>query len=134
MTVSHPDFIPCQNILQVKGQEPQVFELEGKVDGLVVKIPGGSKFVTTLKFKVKNRKLEKLRYKQVIKKGGFTIKSKEVDLGTREPSETEVYAVDSPEDETPGTWVARGAYQATTTYYEGDDELFSTQWTLEITK
>ncbi|KAG5418245.1 hypothetical protein I9W82_003773 [Candida metapsilosis] len=134
MTVPHQDFVPHQNVLQVKGQEPVVFELEGRTEGIHVKIPGGAKYFTKLRFKIKNRKMENLNYKQVVKKGGIPIKTKEVDLGTREPSETEIYEVDSPEDETPSGWLTRGTYYATTTYYEGDKELFSTQWTLEITK
>ncbi|KAG5418244.1 hypothetical protein I9W82_003772 [Candida metapsilosis] len=130
----HPDVIACQNILKVKGKDPVVFELEGKTDGPDVKIPGGVKYHNTFRFKVKNRKYENLRFKQVVKKGGITIRTTEVDLGTREPSETEIYEVDTPEDETPSGWLTRGTYQATTYYYEGDKELFVAPWTLEITK
>ncbi|KAI5963840.1 hypothetical protein KGF57_001215 [Candida theae] len=134
MTYPHADFIPVQNILKVKGKEPVVFEIEGKDEGLEVKIPGGVKYHNTFRFKVKNRKLENLRFKQVVKKGGLTIRTTEVDLGTREPSESEIYEVDTPEDETPGGWLTRGVYQASTTYYEGDQELFTARWTLELTK
>ncbi|KAI5957036.1 hypothetical protein CANMA_004449 [Candida margitis] len=133
-TTPHPDFTPFQNVVHVEGKEPEVIELEGRTEPLHVKIPGGAKFHTTVKFKVKNRKMENLRYKQVVKKGGIPFKTKMVELGTREPSETEVYEVETEEEVSPGGWVTRGVYQAFSTYYEGDEELLTNQWTLEITK
>ncbi|KAG5418246.1 hypothetical protein I9W82_003774 [Candida metapsilosis] len=134
MTAPHSDSITYQNILKVNGKDPVVYELEGRQEPVHVVIPGGTNYHNTFKFKVKNRKMENLKYKQVFKKGGIPIKHVEIDSGTREPSETEIYEVDSPEDETPSGWLTRGMYHANTTYYEGEKELFVAPWTLEITK
>lgn len=133
MTIhQHPDFIPHQYIVHIKGQdEPLVTNVEGQKE-VHSKIPGGVKFHQTVRFKVKNRKMENLRFVQVTKKAGITIKKIEVKLGTREPSETETYEVETPEDETPGGWLTKGKYASATTYYEGDKELYTDDWTLEL--
>ena len=86
----------------------------------------------TMHFQVKNKKYEDLRYIQVAKKAGITIRTRELEIGTYEPSEETVYTKDFPEDETPGSWLARGIYSCNSTYYAGDEELFSNDWNLEI--
>ncbi|KAI5963841.1 hypothetical protein KGF57_001216 [Candida theae] len=133
MTIHHhPDFIPYQYIVHIKGEDkPLVTDVES-AESIHIKIPAGVKFYQIVRFKVKNRKLENLHYKQLTKKAGLTIKKIEVDLGTHEPSETEIYEVQTPEDSTPGGWLTKGQYSSTTTYYEGDKELYTDDWILEI--
>ncbi|CCG24731.1 Rho GDP dissociation inhibitor [Candida orthopsilosis Co 90-125] len=133
MTIhQHPDFIPYQYVVYVEGkEEPEVVQVEGQ-DAVYSKIPGGVKFHQVVRFKVKNRKMENLRFVQITKKAGITFKKIEVNLGTYEPSETEIYEVKTPEDQTPGGWLTKGKYPCTTTYYEGDRELYTDDWTLEL--
>ncbi|KAI5957037.1 hypothetical protein CANMA_004450 [Candida margitis] len=127
----HPDFIPYQYVVYVEGKDPETVQIEGS-ESVHTKIPGGVKFHQVVRFKVKNRKMENLRFVQITKKAGITFKKTEIKLGTFEPSETEIYEVETPEDETPGSWLTRGTYPCTTTYYEGDKELYTDSWTLEL--
>ncbi|KAI3404557.1 hypothetical protein KGF56_002656 [Candida oxycetoniae] len=129
---THPDFVAIDLTLHVDGKEPQHIPIDG-AESIYVQIPGGVKYRMTLRFKVKNRELSNLKYKQNVKKAGVTVRSREVDLGTREPSETEIYEQDFPEDETPGGWLMRGKYAATSYYSAGDEMLIVNDWTLEIT-
>ena len=55
----------------------------------------------------RTKKYEDLRYIQVAKRI-ITIRTRELEIGTYEPSEETVYTKDFPEDETPGSWLARG--------------------------
>lgn len=129
---SHPDFIPVEFVLNVKGKDPKRIPVEGQ-DSINVEIPGGSKYTMTLRFKVKNRNLTDLKYKQVVKKGGITIRSREVEIGTYDASETEIYEKTFAEDETPGGWIMSGTYYCTSTYFAGDEQLIVNDWTLQIT-
>ncbi|CAK9436751.1 uncharacterized protein LODBEIA_P12730 [Lodderomyces beijingensis] len=129
---THPDLIPIEFVLHVVGKDPVTIPVRG-VDSINIKIPGGAKYFMTIKFQVKNRTLKDIKYKQNVKKGGITIRARELEIGTFEPSETEIYTKDFPEDETPGGWLLRGNYYATSTYYAGDELLMAVDWTLEIT-
>ncbi|KAI5954279.1 hypothetical protein KGF54_002054 [Candida jiufengensis] len=133
MATSHPDFIPIKMETFIEGEsEPRIVQVAGN-DKIEFKIPGGVKYYTKFYFQVKNRKLENLLYKQIVKKGGVTIRSREIPLGSYEPSD-EIHTIDFPEDETPGGWLMRATYYATSTYSAGDEILIVNDWTLEITK
>ncbi|KAI5962300.1 uncharacterized protein KGF55_003376 [Candida pseudojiufengensis] len=130
---THPDLIIVSFDLYIEGKdEPQIIPVDGQ-DEIHIAVPGGVKYYIKLNFKVKNRKLEDLNYKQIVKKGGVTIRTREVKLGSYEPSE-EIRSVDFPEDETPGGWLMRGTYYATSYYTAGSETLMVSDWTLEITK
>ncbi|EMG49963.1 hypothetical protein G210_5043 [Candida maltosa Xu316] len=131
MTVfTHPDLQIIKIVININGKEP--FEVPVKdADSIDVKIPGGVKYHMTLHFQVKNKKLEDIRYIQVVKKAGITIRTRELEIGTYEPSD-ETYSKDFPEDETPSGWLTRGNYNCASTYYTGQDELFKNDWNLEI--
>ncbi|AOW27003.1 hypothetical protein MG5_01354 [Candida albicans P57072] len=128
---THSDFQVIKLVVNVKGKEPFDVPVKG-ADSITVTIPGGVKYHMTMHFQVKNKKYEDLRYIQVAKKAGITIRTRELEIGTYEPSEETVYTKDFPEDETPGSWLARGIYSCNSTYYAGDEELFSNDWNLEI--
>lgn len=129
---THPDLEVIKFEVRVEGKEPVFVQVAG-ADSIDFKIPENSKYVTVIHFKVKNRSLKNLRYKQVVKKGGFALKTKEIELGDYEPSD-EIYAKETPEDTTPGGFMFRGSYPAESTYYVGDEELYTAEWSLEITK
>ena len=103
---THSDFQVIKLVVNVKGKEPFDVPVKG-ADSITVTIPGGVKY-------------------------HMTIRTRELEIGTYEPSEETVYTKDFPEDETPGSWLARGIYSCNSTYYAGDEELFSNDWNLEI--
>ncbi|ODQ78056.1 hypothetical protein BABINDRAFT_163086 [Babjeviella inositovora NRRL Y-12698] len=141
MTVSevHPDFEIVGVYVNVEGKEP-IFHDRTIVPlpALHFQIPEKSKYFLTLKFKVKNRTLKDLKYKQVVKAAGITVKSRECAIGPEfapiEESDDTVYTAEFPEDVTPGGFMIRGKYNASSTYYAGDEALLEGPWTLEITK
>lgn len=131
-STTHPDLEILRFTVKVEGKEP-VTVSAGDNDEVEFKIPESSSYTFTLHFKVKNRALNNLRYKQVVKRHGLTVKSRELDIGDFEPS-TEEYSKEFPPDTTPGGFLVRGAYNATSTYFAGEEELKVVDWTLEITK
>ncbi|CAI5757260.1 unnamed protein product [Candida verbasci] len=128
---THPDLEIISIIVEVEGKEPNIILVKGQ-DSVDVVIPGGVKYTMTLQFKVLNNKFENFTYKQNVKKLGVTVRSREVDMGTFEPSD-EVYSYKFPPDETPGGWMMRGKYQAVSTYFANGKQLIANDWTLEIT-
>lgn len=127
---THPDFQIIKFVLNVEGEEPREVPVKG-ADTIHIQLPGGIKYYMTLHFQVKNRRYENVKYIQVVKKAGITIRTTEVEIGSYDPSE-EICTKDFPESDTPGAWLARGNYSNTSTYYEGDQVLFVTPWTLEL--
>ncbi|KAK6462314.1 immunoglobulin E-set [Scheffersomyces coipomensis] len=131
--VAHPDLQIIKFVVNVDGQEPSEVQVEGAED-IIFNIPESSKYYTTIHFKVKNRELKNVKYKQVVRKAGLVIKQRELDLGPEFQPSDEVYTTDFPEDTTPGGFFIRGTYPSTSTYYADDEELFTSDWTLTITK
>ena len=127
---THPDFQIIKFVLHVEGQEPKEVQVKD-ADEIHIQLPGGIKYYMTLHFQVKTQRYENVKYIQVVKKAGITIRKNELEIGSYDPSE-EIYTKDFPESDTPGSWLARGNYQNVSTYYEGDKELFATPWTLEL--
>uniref|UniRef100_A0A0L0NQQ6 Uncharacterized protein n=1 Tax=Candidozyma auris TaxID=498019 RepID=A0A0L0NQQ6_CANAR len=102
------------------------------VDEVVVLIPEGTTYQMTIVFKVENRTLKNLKYKQVVKKGGIPLKNKELYIGDEyAPGE---HSKQFEKDTTPSGFLYRGTFPSTSTYYAGDEELFTSPWTLEVTK
>lgn len=134
VTDKHPDLEIIKFVIQVEGKEPATVQVAG-ADKIVFKIPESSKYNSTVYFKVKNRPLKNLKYKQIVKKAGVTIKTREEEIGQEfEPSEEEIYSKTFPDDETPGGFFVRGSYYCTSQYYAGDEELILADWVLEIGK
>lgn len=130
----HPDLEILKFVANIEGREPLEVIVKG-ADKIDIKIPENSKYSMTVFFHVKNRTLKNLKYIQVIKKAGVTVKQRELEIGEEfEPSEEKVYSKTFPEDTTPGGFLFRGLYPATSTYYAGDEELMVVDWQLEITK
>lgn len=130
---THPDLEIIQFTVNIEGREPTVVQVAG-ADSIDFKIPESSKYSMTVHFKVKNRTLNDLKYKQVVKRHGITFKQRELAIGDSfEPSE-EIYTKTFEEDSTPGGFLIRGTYPATSTYFAGSEELFTAEWSLEITK
>ncbi|CAK7895262.1 hypothetical protein CAAN1_10S01530 [[Candida] anglica] len=130
---THPDLEILKYVLEVEGSEPQDIIVKGaeKID---IKIPEGSKYSITVYFHVKNRELVDLKYTQVIKKLGIVLKQRDLQIGDSFAPSTETYTKKFAEDVTPSGWATRGSFPATSTYYAGDELLYSVEWTLEITK
>jgi len=133
MTVarSHPDIEIVQFSISIEGQEPTFVPVLG-AEKIEFKSPENSKYVISIHFKAK-KTLKDFKYKQVVKRHGITVKSRELEVGDYEASE-ELYVKEFPEDTTPGGFIVRGVYPATSTYFANDEELMTTEWSLEITK
>ncbi|CCE85410.1 Piso0_005006 [Millerozyma farinosa CBS 7064] len=116
--------------IEINGGEETFVDVLG-ADKIELKIPESSKYVSILYFRV-NKPIKGFKYKQVVKKHGLTVKSREIDIGDYEPSD-ELYSKAFPEDDTPGGFLVRGVYPATSTYYVNGEEV-SDEWTLEIVK
>ncbi|RCK64161.1 Rho GDP-dissociation inhibitor [Candida viswanathii] len=127
---SHPDFQIIKFVIHIHDGEDVEVPVKG-ADLIHFQLPGGIKYHMTLHFQVKNRRYENVKYIQVVKKAGITIRTTEYEIGSYDPSE-EVYTKDFPESDTPGGWLTRGNYQNVSTYYEGDEVLIATPWTLEL--
>lgn len=104
------------------------------VDDILVTIPEGTNYQMTIVFKVSNRTLKNIKYKQVIRKGGIPLKSKEFLMGEECAPSEEEYVKQFEKETTPSGFLYRGTFPATSTYYAGDEELFISDWTLEVTK
>lgn len=133
MTVarSHPDVEILQFSISIEGGEPEIVPVLG-AEKIEFKIPENSKYVISIHFKAK-KTLKNFRYVQVVKRHGITVKNRELEVGDYEASD-EIYVKQFPEDNTPGGFIVRGVYPATSTYYANDEELMTTEWSLEITK
>lgn len=128
---THPDIeIIKFGVLVNEGEETFV---DTQLESIHFVIPENSKYVITAYFYVKNRPLENLRYKYVVKKHGIPMKNRELEMGNYEPSD-ELYSKTFPEDTTPGGFLVRGTFPAVSTYYAGDEELMTVEWSLEVTK
>ncbi|RLV94823.1 hypothetical protein JA1_001495 [Spathaspora sp. JA1] len=128
----HPDFEIIKFVLKVEGEEPVDIPVKD-VEEIHIQIPGGKKYFMEMHFLVKNRRLDDFKYKQVVKKAGITVRTREVEVGSYDPSE-EIYVKEFPEDESPGGFFMRGHYGANSTYFAGEEQLLSNDWTLEIVK
>lgn len=104
------------------------------VDDVLFSIPEGTTYQMTIVFEVKNRTLKNLKYKQVIRKGGIPLKSKEFFMGEEFAPLDEPYKTTFEKDTTPAGFLYRGSFPSTSTYFAGDEELFTSEWTLEISK
>lgn len=131
---THPDLQIIKFVVHVEGEEPVEVPVDG-ADSIEFKIPESSNYYTTVYFKVKNRTLKDLKYKQIVKRHGITFKQHEYEIGpSYEPSEETVYSKDFAKDTTPGGFLVRATYPCTSTYYADGEELYTAEWTLEITK
>lgn len=131
---THPDLKIIKFVVHVEGKDPVTVDVAG-ADKIEFKIPESSNYYTTVYFQVKNRTLTDLKYKQVVKRHGITFKQHDYDIGpSYEPSDETVYSKDFEKDTTPGGFLVRATYPCTSTYYAGDEELYTVEWTLEITK
>ncbi|CAN3355161.1 hypothetical protein DICA3_C20538 [Diutina catenulata] len=115
--------------VSVEGAEP--FDVEVGGPDLRVKIPESSKYVTTVHFKVTGASVKAFQYKQVAKKAGIPIKSRDILVGDYEPSDTE-YSFPFPEDTTPGGFLMRGSYPITSTYIIDGEDKTVIEWTTEV--
>lgn len=104
------------------------------VDEVIVSIPEGTTYQMSIVFKVSNRTLKGLKYKQVVKKGGIPLKTRELYIGDEFAPSEEYHTKQFEKDTTPSGFLYRGKFPSTSTYFAGDEELFTSDWTLEVTK
>lgn len=130
---SHPDLTIVKFVCSVEGQEDKEIQVEG-VDEVKVKIPENSKYTMTIFFKVNNNELKDLKYVQVMKKHGLTVKQRDMFIGESYSPSEEIYSKTFEQDVTPGGFLVRGVYPATSTYSANGETLFTSDWSLEITK
>lgn len=134
--MTHPDVTIQQFTVNVVGREPEVVVVSPDKP-IHFKIPESSKYTMTIRFSVQNNTLKDFKYHQTIKRAGLTVKLREMEVGPEFAPSTEenpYYEVTFPEDETPGGFLVRAQYPSTSTYYANGEELWTSEWTLEIVK
>lgn len=117
-------------VTKVEGIDEPIETPVAGADKVEVKIPESSNYVMTIHFRAKND-LKNFRYKQVVKRKGITVKSREVEIGDYTASD-EVYSKEFPQDSTPGGFFIRGVYNATSNYQANDKDVLVVEWSLEI--
>lgn len=128
---THPDYTIVKFTVKINDDEPIDVLVEGQ-DTVHMVVPENSKYVTSLHFRA-NVDLKDFKYTQYLKKAGIVVKTKNIDVGTYKASD-EIYVKELPEDTTPGGFLFRGHYPATSVYYADGKELNSVDWNLEIVK
>lgn len=137
----------CPNMTLPIGEEFEVIKFTVKVDGqegvstvpvkdndnIYMSIPEGTKYTTSIHFKV-FKPIKNFKYIQIGKKAGITVKKTEKYLGDSFEPQDEDYVIEFPEDETPAGFFFRGKVAMNSTYYLGDKDVLSVDWTVDITK
>lgn len=133
MAASHPDFQVLKFTVKLDGNEERETQVLDN-DNIVVEIPEGTEYVMTIHFHVTGNTLKDLKYKQVVKKGGITVRTREVKIGDEFEKREEVYTVTFDPDTTPSGMFFRGNFNCTSTYHANGDELYEVPWLLTVTK
>ncbi|GEQ67260.1 hypothetical protein JCM33374_g924 [Metschnikowia sp. JCM 33374] len=133
MPVDHPNL----EILgfTVNYDDGTTYEVPVKgTESIEIRIPEDTTYQMTIQFKVKQKNLVGLKYKQEVWAYGMVVRCREVDIGDEFlPSDTP-YLVTFAKDTTPKGMMLRGDYNCTSTYYAEDGELFQSPWKLSVTK
>lgn len=117
-------------VTKVEGVDEPIETPVSGADKVEVKIPESSNYVMTIHFKAK-KDLKGFRYKQVVKRKGITVKSREVEIGDYDASD-EVYSKEFAPDSTPGGFLVRGVYDAKSNYQANGGDILVVNWSLEI--
>lgn len=119
--------------LNVEGKDPEDVQVKGN-DNIHFDIPEGTEYFMTIHFVVKKETLKDLKYKQEVKKAGFVVKSREVNIGPEFEPREEPYVVNFEKDTTPLGFMFRGNFDCTLTYFANDSTLFASNWKLTVSK
>lgn len=99
-------------------------------------LPEYASYVLTFKYKCK-RHIKKLSYRQGIKKGGITVKTRHEHMADEAPANDEtlpIHTITLPPDELPGGMLVRGSYLASSCFLEDGKEVLLCPWSLDIIK
>lgn len=133
MSVNHPNLEIVK--FTVNYENGTSFDVPVKgVESIVFEIPEDTTYQMTIHFKVKEKTLQNLKYKQEVNAFGMVVRRREVDIGDEfVPSDTP-YTVTFDKDTTPKGMMLRGDYSCISTYFAEGEELFKSPWKLTITK
>lgn len=99
-------------------------------------LPENASYVLTLKYKVK-RPLTKLTYRQVVRKRGIVVRTRDEQITDEAPVNTEelpIHTITLSPDSLPGGMLVRGNYLASSSFLEDGKEILSCPWKLDIIK
>lgn len=129
----HPDFTVIKFTVDIDGFDEDVtVQVEGN-DNIMLTIPEGTKYTTTIHFKA-NKKLEKFSYTQNAIKAGITVKKTDKYLGDVFEPREEPYQVKFEPDETPSGFFFRGKCGVRSDYKLNGEIVYAVDWVCDVTK
>jgi len=125
-----------------EGRPPVTIELsqpgaENTLKDKPFKIKEGAKFTMSAKFKVQHQILSGLHYVQIVKRKGIRVSKDQEMLGSYAPNsdKTPTYEKRFNEEEAPSGMLARGHYNAVSTFVDDDKKTHLTfEWSFDIAK
>ncbi|KAI0464932.1 hypothetical protein LJB42_000148 [Komagataella kurtzmanii] len=136
--------VVLEMILDIKGSEPIVVNLENELDIEALKkkeisfqIKEKSIYSLTIKFKIQHEIVTGLRYLQGVKKKGFTVDKLEEPCGSYVPNTVKepFYIKKFLPVEAPSGMLARGSYSATSKFVDDDKTIHLVlPWSFQIVK
>lgn len=117
----------------VDGHPPLEFlrDMEDMPQRLHFILPEYATYTLTVRFRTPNKQLLKLRYRQLVKKAGVTLNSRD-HLLCDATTAGEMHSVTLPPETLPGGALLRGVYPATLKFCEDDDTVLRCKWTIEL--
>jgi Rho GDP-dissociation inhibitor len=124
------------------GRDPVTIDLstagaEKSLKDQPFKIKEGAKFTMSAKFKVQHQILSGLHYVQVVKRKGIRVSKDQEMLGSYAPNTqtTPIYEKRFAEEDAPSGMLARGHYNAVSTFVDDDKVTHLTfEWSFDIAK
>ncbi|OBA19138.1 E set domain-containing protein [Metschnikowia bicuspidata var. bicuspidata NRRL YB-4993] len=133
MSVSHPNLEILGFTVNYEDGTKNEIPVKGS-KSIEFKIPEDTTYQTTIHFLVKEKTLNKLKYKQEVKAFGMVVRSREVFVGEQFAPRDTPYDVTFDKDCTPKGMILRGEYNCVSTYYADGEVLFQSPWKLNVTK
>lgn len=133
MVDKHPDLEIIKFTVSLGEGKEDIVVPVNSMDEIIMAIPEHTEYQTTVHFFVRNNTIKNLHYKQEIKKGGWTVKTRRFEFGDEFEPREEAYSITFEKDITPGGFLFRALYPCVSTYYSGEEVLYEVPWVLEIT-
>lgn len=131
MAVEHPNLEIIKFVVTLGDGTVNEVPVKGN-DDIHFIIPADTDFQTTIHFRVKEKKLVKLEYKQQMKKFGITVHRVDNYVGDEFEPREEEYVVPFKTDHSPLGMMAKGSFTCSSTYYADGELLFDSPWRLTI--
>lgn len=128
--------------MESPGRDPVTIDLsaagsENTLKNKPFRIKENAKFTMVAKFKVQHEILSGLHYVQVVKRKGIRVSKDSEMIGSYAPNtdKSPTYTKKFQEEEAPGGMMARGHYEATSTFVDDDKKQhLKFEWSFDIAK